>query len=55
MFTLDTAVTTPQGEGVITGLGTTARGDGAVVVDIAGRIVRFTGSDLYHIETRSTP
>jgi hypothetical protein len=51
MFTLGTAVTTPAGQGTITGTGTTAKGDPTVVIDLSGRLVRFTGSDLYRINT----
>jgi hypothetical protein len=49
MFTLGAAVTTHIGQGTIAGIGTTARGDEVVVIAISGRMVRFTGSDLYRI------
>lgn len=52
MFTLGTTVTTPAGQGTITGSGTTANGDPTIVIDISGRLIRFSGSDLYRINTR---
>jgi len=51
MPAIGTTVTTPAGQGTITGSGTTAKGDPTIVVDISGRLVRFSGSDLYRINT----
>lgn len=51
MFTIGARVlvnlTTP---GTIAGTGTTADGTPVVVLDLAGRLVRFAGSDLYRID-----